>query len=409
MESKNEWKEAFNQSKPLITYAIISGLTLTNIADALHELSQGNDPCEINVEQTVLDRIPRQDRPDYEFPATAPIFVEGHKILKDIAPTPKTYPLVLTNTEGGRRYGIALVFYEDLRDYIKIINEALPYKYSNEIEQQEMNEFVKENDEEAESNLMTIQEHERESSSVVAEGILKTMNVFDKIYKYVSSFTDEDLAQEKVFDGSNYYVPKSIILISESPIFETIEQIVRHIYFMNYPIELYLSYITHCAPLTPIGYAIEYSLPNLDKFIIRNNMLNQLPAVATSFYAEFFTKQMLSLNNFYDLLYWFMCQLGSTVFISNDANKIVMSTEVLRTVMFPFDYDEAYIPFLPSGLINYLEAPFAVLMGVVVYDEAQLLEIYEIASDKTMFVLLDEDQVSIKLDNCIISMKDFRK
>jgi len=104
-----------------------------------------------------------------------------------------------------------------------------------------------------------------------------------------------------------------------------------------------------------------------------------------------------------------MCQIGSTVFISSNANKIVMSTEVLRSIIFPFDYDETYIPCLPSALINYLEAPFPVLVGLVVTSKDQLEEAYEIASNKTLFVLLDEDQLQVKLNNTIITMKEFHK
>lgn len=104
-----------------------------------------------------------------------------------------------------------------------------------------------------------------------------------------------------------------------------------------------------------------------------------------------------------------MCQLGTTVFISSSANKIVMSTEVLRTVIFPFEYDETYIPCLPSALINYLEAPFPVLVGLVATDEEQLTEVYEIASNKTLFVLLDEDELLVKFSETVIPMKDFKK
>lgn len=85
-----------------------------------------------------------------------------------------------------------------------------------------------------------------------------------------------------------------------------------------------------------------------------------------------------------------------------------MSTEVLRTIIFPFEYDETYIPCLPSALINYLEAPFPVLVGIVANDEEQLSEVYEIASNKTMFVLLDEDQLLVKLNSEIITMKEFK-
>ena len=97
----------------------------------------------MHIEQVVLDRMPRIDRPDYEFPQTAPIFLEGYNIMKE-PQSPKAFPIVLTSTEAGRRYGIALMFYEDLKDYIRVFQEALPTFIS---EEKEVEESKKNNEE----------------------------------------------------------------------------------------------------------------------------------------------------------------------------------------------------------------------------------------------------------------------
>ena len=388
---------------------MISGLDIKKMASVFCQIAQNQDPCEMHIEQAVLDRVPKMDRPDYEFPASAPVFLEGYNIMNENQ-SPKAIPIVLTSTAAGRRFGIALVFYEDLRDYVRVMQEAAPHFF--DIEDDDFEELKKENLDmnpdrmiiEDRNRVGTITEDDRESLSA---------NRYQKASIFLRSI-GEDINKEKLFKGKDYYIPKSIILLSELPIFETLEQIVRHIYRqcvtgIDYPIDSYLSYLTHSAPLPSIGTTITYSFPNLDTFTVENKLLNELPAAPTSFYSEFFTKSILNMNNFYDLLYWFMCQLGSTVFISSSANKIVMSTEVVRTIIFPFDYDDTYVPFLSSALINYLEAPFPVLMGMTVTDEEQLTEIYEIASNKTMFVLLDEDELMVKLSNQIITMKDFKQ
>ena len=238
--------------------------------------------------------------------------------------------------------------------------------------------------------------------------------LYRNILKMLMGYGSDYMSVDGLFNGENYYIPKSIILISEYPIFETIEQIIRHIYIqwvkgMNYPLEAYLIYLTHWAPLPQIGTSISYSFPNLKEFTIENKLLNELPAVPTSFYCDFFTKQIIDMNNFFDLLYWFMWQIGTTVFISSSINKIVMWTEVLRTIIFPFEYDDTYIPCLPTALINYLEAPFPVLVGVVVTDNQQLNEIYEISSNKTLFVLLDSDEINVKYNDKPISIHKLKK
>jgi hypothetical protein len=167
--------------------------------------------------------------------------------------------------------------------------------------------------------------------------------------------------------------------------------------------------LTHYAPLPPIGSEVIYSFPNQKDFKIENKLLNELPYVPTSFYSEFFIQSVLNMANIFELIYFFMCQLGTTVFISSSANKIVMATEVLRTIIFPFEYDETYIPCLPTALINYLEAPFPVLVGTVITDKEQLDEVFDIASNKTLFVFLDEDVLKIKISGEILSMKDYHK
>lgn len=86
-----------------------------------------------------------------------------------------------------------------------------------------------------------------------------------------------------------------------------------------------------------------------------------------------------------------------------------MATEVLRTIIFPFEYDDTYIPCLPTALINYLEAPFPVLVGLVVTEEEQLDQVYEISSNKSMFILLDDDELKVKLGDQILPMAEVKK
>ena len=388
------------------------------IANVFYQIQAQMDPSDMHIEQVVLDRIPRIDRIDYEFPQTAPIFLEGYNIMRE-PQSPKAFPIVLTSTEAGRRYGIALMFYEDLKDYIRVLQEALPTYIAAEKDQEDskkISEDSKQDKFDEETEKMLKDEMDRRSRNTTEEYKFDASEgkLFRNISKLLMSYGEGYMNTDQLFNGNNYYIPKAIILISEYPIFETLEQIIRHIYIqwvkgIDYPLEAYLVYLTHCAPLPPVGTTLSYSFPNLETFSIENKLLNELPAVPTSFYWEFFTKQIINMNNFFDLLYWFMWQMGTTVFISTSVNKIVMCTEVLRTIIFPFEYDDTYIPCLPTALINYLEAPFPVLVGLVVTDEQQLTEVYEISSNKTMFVLLDDDELRVKLNESIITMKNLKK
>ena len=229
----SDWKQAFKQSNPLITYALLSGLKIDTVARIFNQIRQGNDPTEMQIEQVILDRVPRMDRPDYEFPSGANIFLEGYNIMKENQ-NPKAIPIVLTSTEAGRSYGIALMFYEDLRDHIRVIQDVIT-QYSNNEEMFE-EEFIRSNFEmnmENRDRIGTIAEDERESVS---------SSNFNQIKEYIMAFTEEDLTKEGLFNGQNYYIPKALFLLSRSPIFETIEQIVKHIYItcttgIDFPLE----------------------------------------------------------------------------------------------------------------------------------------------------------------------------
>ena len=309
MEKVDPWKEAFNNSKPLITYSIISGLNMKVIATVFNQIRLGLDPAEMHIEQTVLDRIPRIDRPDYEFPQTAPIFLEGYNIMKE-PQSPKAFPIVLTSTEAGRRYGIALMFYEDLKDYIRVLQESLPLYIKEEQERENSctaTEQTSKDKLDEETEKMIKEEITKRGESVLEERSKSVKeSEYEAIYPMLLNYGTEYMAVDGLFHGDNYYIPKAIMLISEYPIFETLEQIIRHIYIIcvkgiDYPIESYLCYLTHSAPLPPIGTSITYSFPNLDTFTVENKLLNELPAVPTSFYCEFFTKQILNMDNFFDL------------------------------------------------------------------------------------------------------------
>lgn len=145
---------------------------------------------------------------------------------------------------------------------------------------------------------------------------------------------------------------------------------------------------------------------------ITTSCRNELPNVCSYYYWNVFaTKEYLTFDdNFLTTLYWFLCQTGSTVLISSDPTKLITFGEILRTIIFPFEYDDSYMPLISESNYGYLSAPFPLVIGVVVTSEEELLEVENLTSIKSLLVNLDKDDLKVKLDHeSLVSIKQFRK
>lgn len=97
-----------------------------------------------------------------------------------------------------------------------------------------------------------------------------------------------------------------------------------------------------------------------------------------------------------DVLYWFLSQVGSVIIVSENVENIVTTTEVLRTIIFPFEYDDPYFLSLPKHLWNYLEAPFPCLIGLPIHTKQDLDQAIGMCSEKALIVDLDNDNLIVK-------------
>lgn len=187
---------------------------------------------------------------------------------------------------------------------------------------------------------------------------------------------------KRAFEGKEYYLPKALTLTSPMALFEELEIILESIkqrldeedsaFLFN----TYLAYLTHMAPLPAPGTEIVYNLcGDTNTFSISMPHINEFPKVSEDAYLKFFERKFLSFNKFTDVLYWFMAQVGSVIVISSDEDKISTTTEVLRTIIFPFVYDDPYMLALPKGYMNYLNAPFPCLIGMVVESKEEFSQV----------------------------------
>ena len=172
---------------------------------------------------------------------------------------------------------------------------------------------------------------------------------------------------------------------------------------------MYLAYLTHRAPLPTIGYNIFYSLCDGSPFNIECPNLNELPKVCEKYYTNFFSKKYLKFSNLMDTIYWFLAQVGSVVVVSTNLQKIVTTTEILRTIIYPFEYHDTYILPLPRKKENYLDAPFPCLIGMPVSSDEEVQKVAQASFDKTLIVNVDSDQLWVNFNTKVYSIKEFKQ
>lgn len=257
-------------------------------------------------------------------------------------------PLVLTGDKGSKKFAIAMIFQENLADYLGLIHTGRG---------SHRRDFS--------HNLY----HKSESlrSDVDEEDNLDVLNasMIQIVNDYIDQWEHRDHEKNKVLGDKEYYIPKALVLISDLPIFDILQEMLLKLYKqwtyrINYPVDSYLYYLTYEVPLPTLGTIVKMSLPNMMEIEISDYDYN------IEYITTYFSNPLLTFPNFYKVLYWFLCQVGNTLLVSNNVTNLVMVSEVLRTIIYPFTYDDLYVPLLAPNMIKTIEAPFPWHLGWLV-------------------------------------------
>lgn len=129
MDTEN-WDQRFKGSKTLVTNAIISGLDIIDVANIFLDLMQQKAIENKILKPKIIDRMPRVDKRDENFPSNINefVFYNDFKVRSKMQNVTQLVPVVVTNLHGARRYGQGLVYYEKLVDYLPIIKETIDKK-----------------------------------------------------------------------------------------------------------------------------------------------------------------------------------------------------------------------------------------------------------------------------------------
>jgi len=99
--------------------------------------------------------------------------------------------------------------------------------------------------------------------------------------------------------------------------------------------------------------------------------------------------QYLNLDNII-LLFKRVLLDTSNLFISDERSLLVDCCEAIKSLIFPFKYEQVYIPNLPEGLRDRVDCPYIFMMGLVKQEYAKTKESIK---DGTYIVDIDKDYI----------------
>lgn len=192
--------------------------------------------------------------------------------------------------------------------------------------------------------------------STIKPYLPSTVNSKDDYKSYIIN----NILQNKIL-----YCPKALVIISHYSFFSLYNKFLYELYKVSlsetfYPIERYLINFLMELPLPPQGLIeINYTLPEFILNISRPSK-NYLPMIDFSFLPLFLS---LNLDNIL-LVFSAICLEMSVCFCSSNLSLLTPIQEAFLTFLYPFLWQGCYVPILPDGMIELLDAPVPLLVGI---------------------------------------------
>eukprot|EP01039_Chlorochromonas_danica_P003376 gene3376-3701_t len=193
-------------------------------------------------------------------------------------------------------------------------------------------------------------------------------------------------------DQGVYYAPRALTVISHYPFYTLFSKFLEQIYRVSLstaplPIERYVTNFMQELPLPPQGRVeVNYTLPELLLQISRPPK-NHLPMVDFSYRPLF---AFLSVENILTVFTCLCMEMTVCICASNLA-LLTPVQEALLSLLFPFVWQGCYVPILPQHMIELLDAPVPLLVGL--HDSYLLQTPPERRPNSVIFVHLDSDSI----------------
>lgn len=154
----------------------------------------------------------------------------------------------------------------------------------------------------------------------------------------------------------------------------------------GFSLESYVYNLLYNVPTPLPGKSLKFYVPNDEpaksplELVIHQPLLTQeLPLL------DYSLKDMFTWLGIDTVMQLFTCVLleNQVLIRSADFHKLMVVSECITALLFPFSWQHVYVPILPASLYHFLDAPVPFIMGIHAQNDTGLLKI---ASEVSSFL-----------------------
>ncbi|XP_051168989.1 DENN domain-containing protein 5B isoform X1 [Leptopilina boulardi] len=287
---------------------------------------------------------------------------------------PTFHSFVLTKEDGHRTYGFSLVFYEECRNRkICAAMQTLQAMHITELSSGQNGSCNASSEEE--ENFLCSQKKGQENHNT------RSLPRHFKLSAHSpgAALAYYDSTKDKLL------VTKSINLLCQQPYLHAARTFLTNLYkcVPRHPgpglsLESYVYNLLYNVPVPLSGKSLKFFVPNdepakspLDLVIYQPSLSQELPLL------DYPIKDMFSWLGVDVVIQLFTCVLleNQILLRSADFHKLMVVSECMTALLFPFSWQHVYVPILPASLYHFLDAPVPFIMGLHAQSEGGILKI----------------------------------
>ncbi|CAH0560214.1 unnamed protein product [Brassicogethes aeneus] len=295
---------------------------------------------------------------------------------------PNFHSFLITREDGKKTYGFSLIFYEEVKNRdICIAMQTLQAMYVTELSSNLKSRTVQ-----------NIQNQTPQSRSLPRHFKLSTPNLNGTPLMYY------DIIKDKLF------VSKSIGITCQKPFVNAAKIFLENLFrivpkkltanFESLSLESYVYNLLYEVEMPSPGKSILVHLPPSDPHLPPYNAVLQNPSETVELpHMDFSLRLMFTWLGVDVVLQLFTCLLleNQVLLRSTDCERLMVVSEGITSLLFPFVWPHVYVPILPANLHHFLDAPVPFVMGLYASSEN-----IKVASEASL-CFIDVDKCKVQL------------
>ncbi|XP_052242750.1 DENN domain-containing protein 5B-like isoform X4 [Dreissena polymorpha] len=261
---------------------------------------------------------------------------------------PKFHSFVITREDGSKLYGSSYVVYEQVRN-LQICAAMQTLQHMHEAEGTLHT-----------SGSLTLQEYSHDRSLVPVE-------------RQETDERDIDTMESYDIKTNKLYVTKSLCLISQvqfvsapRTFLKQLAEAVNKPIIAQLPLEAYIYNLLYDVPMPPPGRSMKFYGVTSPIFCQRPMTWSVITGTGELPLFDFSLWDLVRLLGLDHLVQLFVSVLleHQILLYSSDYHRLMLVSESIVTLVFPFTWQHVYVPILPASLQHFLDAPVPYIMGL---------------------------------------------